>query len=147
PADIVLDPFCGTGTVLLEAVRQGRTCIGADSNPLARLITRVKLSRVRTQHVLSALSRIRGFAPPLQRRPYPDVVNIDYWFHPHVKEKLQLIGMAIEEMRDSSVKRYLQLSFSRCVRDVSKADPRLSVPVVLRHDQYPRLHPLAAMTR
>lgn len=31
---IVLDPFCGTGTVLLEAVLSGRTAWGADSNPL-----------------------------------------------------------------------------------------------------------------
>jgi SAM-dependent methyltransferase len=147
PGETVLDPFCGTGTVLLEAVKLGRACIGADSNPLARLITCVKLSNVRTQSVLSALSRIRHVAPMLERRPFPDVVNIDYWFHPHVKEKLQQIGKAIEDMRDSSVKRYLQVCFSRCVRDVSKADPRLSVPVVLRHDQYPQRHPLAAVTR
>ena len=31
----VLDPFCGTGTVLLEAVLSGRTALGADANPLA----------------------------------------------------------------------------------------------------------------
>lgn len=43
PADgIVLDPFCGTGTVLLEAALSGRNALGADANPLAELITDVK---------------------------------------------------------------------------------------------------------
>ena len=32
---LVLDPFCGSGTTLLEAVRAKRSCIGIDLNPLA----------------------------------------------------------------------------------------------------------------
>jgi DNA modification methylase len=147
PGDTVLDPFCGSGTVLLEAMKQGRKCIGADSNPLARLISRVKLSQVSAKIVMATLDHIRRVAPRLTPFSYPDVVNIDYWFHPHVKKELQQVAMTIDEMADSMAKRFLQVCFSRCVRDVSKADPRLSVPVVLRHNQYPYRHPLAAETR
>ena len=32
---IVLDPFCGSGTTLVESVRLGRTGIGVDTNYLA----------------------------------------------------------------------------------------------------------------
>ncbi len=35
---VVLDPFCGAGTVLLEALLSGKSAIGADANPIARLI-------------------------------------------------------------------------------------------------------------
>ena len=35
PGDVVLAPFCGSGTVLVEARRLGRAARGVDSNPLA----------------------------------------------------------------------------------------------------------------
>src|SRR6266487_4686179 len=38
PGRIVYDPFCGSGTVLVEAMVRGTVAWGADSNPLARLI-------------------------------------------------------------------------------------------------------------
>src|SRR5258708_5974290 len=44
PGDTILDPFCGSGTVLLEALVAQRRAIGADVNPLARLISIVKTS-------------------------------------------------------------------------------------------------------
>lgn len=33
PGDTVLDPFCGTGTILMEAALLGMKCIGIDINP------------------------------------------------------------------------------------------------------------------
>ena len=42
----VLDPFCGSGTVLLEAALRGHSAIGIDINPLARLISKVKTTRL-----------------------------------------------------------------------------------------------------
>jgi DNA modification methylase len=33
PADVVLDPFCGSGTLLLLARRLGRRFIGMELNP------------------------------------------------------------------------------------------------------------------
>ena len=43
-AETVLDPFCGSGTTLVEARRLGRHAIGVDANPLACLISRAKAS-------------------------------------------------------------------------------------------------------
>jgi hypothetical protein len=42
--DVVYDPFCGCGTVALEAWAAGRRTIAADLNPYAHLLTRAKLS-------------------------------------------------------------------------------------------------------
>jgi DNA methylase len=40
----VLDPFCGSGTVLVEAMILGRDVVGTDLNPLAILLARWKTS-------------------------------------------------------------------------------------------------------
>lgn len=43
---VVLDPFCGAGTVLLEAILCGKNALGADANPIARLISEAKTQYV-----------------------------------------------------------------------------------------------------
>lgn len=42
PKDTVLDPFCGSGTVLVEARRAGRRGLGYDVNPLSRELSWLK---------------------------------------------------------------------------------------------------------
>jgi adenine-specific DNA methylase len=42
PDTRVLDPFCGSGTVALEASMRGLSTLVADANPMALLLTRVK---------------------------------------------------------------------------------------------------------
>lgn len=44
PGDVVLDPFCGRGTVPLQARVEGRLTIGNDLNPLAYVLSRAKSS-------------------------------------------------------------------------------------------------------
>lgn len=44
PGEIVLDPFVGGGTTLVEAMRTGRQGVGADLNELATFVSEVKTS-------------------------------------------------------------------------------------------------------
>lgn len=46
PGQLVLDPFCGTGTTLVEAARLGRRTIGADISIIATKIAARRLSLV-----------------------------------------------------------------------------------------------------
>ena len=55
---IVLDPFCGTGTVMLEANISGRNAKGADANPLACLISRVKTTYIKKEDLQKTLGTI-----------------------------------------------------------------------------------------
>jgi SAM-dependent methyltransferase len=41
--DVVLDPFCGTGTTLIECKKRGIASIGVEANPLAHFVSSVKL--------------------------------------------------------------------------------------------------------
>ena len=45
--DVILDPFCGSGTTLLETIIRDRQAIGVDVNPIATLISKVKTSCLR----------------------------------------------------------------------------------------------------
>jgi DNA modification methylase len=40
--DLVLDPFCGTGTTLVECKKNGIPSVGCDAHPFAALVSRVK---------------------------------------------------------------------------------------------------------
>ncbi len=42
PGDLVLDPFCGRGTTVFQALLMNRNAIGCDKNPVAYCITRAK---------------------------------------------------------------------------------------------------------
>jgi len=42
PGQAVFDPFCGSGTTLVEAQRLGFPTVGVDLNPIACLLTKVK---------------------------------------------------------------------------------------------------------
>jgi DNA modification methylase len=45
PDDLVLDPFCGSGSTALAALVQGRKTVAIDASPAATFITRFYLSR------------------------------------------------------------------------------------------------------
>ncbi len=87
PGTRVLDPFCGGGTVLVEARRVGAEAFGVDLNPLAVRLAEVKAAglsrkqarvlRARIDEVVSAVPDRRGDRAPLSREEAR-------WFEPHV---------------------------------------------------------------
>jgi SAM-dependent methyltransferase len=58
PHQTVLDPFCGSGTTIIEALRLKRHAIGVDLSPLAVLISRAKCASVRKEDRIAIESTI-----------------------------------------------------------------------------------------
>lgn len=58
PGDVVLDPFCGVGTLPFEACMQGRVGIGSDLSPFASLITTAKLAPPTAMELDTALDEL-----------------------------------------------------------------------------------------
>ena len=59
PGDVVLDPFCGRGTVPLQATLRRRVGVGVDLNPLAALLTGAVLDAPSHREAQDRLARLR----------------------------------------------------------------------------------------
>src|SRR3989344_5259939 len=44
--DLIVDPFCGCGTTIVESLIYGRKSIGTDVNPVATLISKAKTAPI-----------------------------------------------------------------------------------------------------
>ncbi|MCX2896392.1 hypothetical protein [Pseudomonas mandelii] len=130
--DIVLDPFGGTGTVVLEAALAGHTAVYSDSNPLARLISSVKTKSLNSETLMLAYDRVMARFKLSRSKTAPDVVNIDHWFEPRTIRDLCRLKSAVEAEEELCVRNFCLATFSAIIRKVSLADPRLSVPVKLK---------------
>ena len=55
--DLLCDPFCGTGTTLVEAKKHGVPSVGCDAHPFAVLVSSVKTDWTLDPDLLSSLLR------------------------------------------------------------------------------------------
>lgn len=133
----VLDPFCGTGTVLLEAALSGRNALGADANPLAELIARGKTVYIPKEELLETLGVIIERAKRYRRVvAHPEAIAI--WYSPIALRQLTNLQRALEEVEDERQKTFFELCFSSVARRVSLADPSISVPVHWNPNRFSR---------
>ncbi|RYE91547.1 MAG: hypothetical protein EOO75_08650, partial [Myxococcales bacterium] len=127
PGGAVLDPFCGSGTVLVEARLQGRWALGVDLNPLA-----VRLARLRSQgrpaaareallaraREVSALADDRRLRRVGASRRYP--AEDTALFAPHVLLELDGLRVGIEATEDRAVRADLELVLSSILTKLSQ---------------------------
>jgi len=126
---LVLDPFCGTGGVLLEATRANLNSVGFDVNPLACLISRVKTTPINPKKILLIWSIImdkiihdvyryrNGNLEP--KAPDFGNVNLNYWFKDYVIGELSIIRKHIDTIKEKKIKDFFLLCFSHTIRTVS----------------------------
>ena len=76
PGNLVVDPFCGSGTIPVEAVRKGRRVWAADINPYSQVLTRGKLSAPSFEDALHQLERCIKAA---SAEPREDCRRIPAW--------------------------------------------------------------------
>ncbi|HVH45583.1 MAG TPA: DNA methyltransferase [Labilithrix sp.] len=104
PGGTVLDPFCGSGTVLVEAMLAGRATIGSDLNPIAVMLARAKTfprGQEKTAALVEAACGVADYADARRkaksgasrRLPQEDVSL----FPPHVLLELDGLRAGIAE--------------------------------------------------
>jgi DNA modification methylase len=116
----VLDPFCGSGTTLVEAAVTGIPAVGVDLHPLACLISKVKitpLQRDLSSAAHEAVARASKLAPVL-----PAIPAIDHWFQANVQRALAALVGSIEKEEDADVRDALRVALSSIIVRVSRQD-------------------------
>lgn len=131
PGDTVLDPFCGSGTTLVESLVRGRNAVGVDINPLSVLISQVKTTKVAPDDLAEAAERAveRGreiFENGSPKPPY--CVNIHHWYRPKVIKQLASLHAAVAEEPQDRLRRFMVAGLSAINRNVSNADPQHVFP-------------------
>lgn len=128
PGDIVLDPMSGSGTTIVEAFLAGRQGIGFDIDPLALLISQVKVAQLDRQEVklagnkilMQATEHLRSRQSELQENLHTRWDKktkefIDYWFAPEIQLELLALITEIEKLSESSLKSFFALIFSAII--------------------------------
>ncbi|MFN3740603.1 MAG: DNA methyltransferase [Thermodesulfovibrionales bacterium] len=119
PHAIILDPFCGSGSVLLEAFIRSYYSYGIDINPLSHLISKVKTTPINPLVLHEELEKILKRIRAIKRVEIPHFPNIDYWFKSNVIEKLARLKKAIEDIKNKDCKDFFNVVFSVTVRTCS----------------------------
>lgn len=122
----LLDPYCGTGTSLVEASIFGMHSVGCDINPLVRLIAIAKLTPITIKTVDTELKKLNDIlfqiefgTKKMSDAPIPDITNLDYWFSKDVKKHLAYLLKLINSIEDETVWNFIIVAFSETVREVS----------------------------
>jgi DNA modification methylase len=124
-AALLFDPYCGTGTSLVEANLKGINAVGTDLNPLARLIAQTKTAKINLQILDLYLKDFSDYLFSLMFKldkvsvVIPQVKNLDFWFDKSVQEKLAVIKEFILQISDNDVANFFKVAFSETVRESS----------------------------
>ncbi len=129
PRQIVLDPFAGVGTTLVESVRGGANAIGFEINPYAALACKVKLEAVRkpprevrdaAKQLESALRRsLRNGSRPTTSKPPTGFRTRDPFFSPNVERQVLLVKDFIAQEKHAWLRRVLNVAFGSIMVGVS----------------------------
>ena len=131
--DVVLDPFMGSGTTLLEAMLLGRDAYGIDIHPLARLIAKTKVTPLPIEQLSDTADKLLR---DIRRDDgdnsefIPEMQNFDHWFRQDVAGDLATIKKHIWEIEEGAVQDFFKVCFSSIIRRVSNSDTDSLMPEV-----------------
>ncbi len=123
---LLFDPFCGTGTTLVEANLRSINAVGTDLNPLARLISKVKTTIIEQQTLdlylkdfYDYLFTFRFDFSKKESVTVPSFPNINYWFSKSIITDLAVIKNYIDLVEEEPIKDFFKVAFSQTIRDCS----------------------------
>lgn len=117
PGGVVLDPMCGSGTTLLEAILAGHPAIGIDSNPIATMISRVKTTILKETAEREARELVARLADAADRTAkldsalpmgrgceLPDFHNRTLWFTDAAAREVMTAKEIIDSVQSPTVR-------------------------------------------
>jgi DNA modification methylase len=143
-SNLIGDPLCGSGTVAIESIINGKNAVSMDIDPLSCLITKVKTNPINPEILVKLnkewLYHIGDLPLPNQSNKkealkyqyyleentkyrYPP--NVFHWFDPYIIVGLAKCLLSIKQMNlDNSSTSILESIIASSIRRVSRADPQ-----------------------
>lgn len=128
PGDVVLDPMCGSGTTLVEALLLDRKAIGFDIDPLAILISSVKTTNLEKELLLGSLETIVYRASIAVGEEADHLIEnchakwdkqtsefVNYWFSSYTQLELSALINEIEKIENLEIRSFFKLCFSSTI--------------------------------
>lgn len=116
----VLDPMCGSGTVLSAALQRGHHAIGVDIDPLAVMMSTLAVTDVDPELVskmgceVIRMAKNDDGSPPWGSDAETDAF-VAYWFGSSQRAQLIALASAINSVSKSDLRLVLQLALSRII--------------------------------
>lgn len=136
--DLIVDPFMGSGTTIVEAILKNRKSLGVDINPIAKLVSKVKttpldIKKLKSEHevLINKLSDTyddkesffnqTNTLDILEKSKSRMVKNerIDYWFKQSQKDDLSIILYHILDIEDEDIKDFYLIAFAQILKSTS----------------------------
>ena len=136
----VADPFCGSGTTLVEGLALGRHVVGVDQHPVATTISKAKTTRIGNEDTEALARHLKGctdlaasaggkeedlfrthdkFKSTGWRPPQETMKG---WIDEHVVEELAELGKRIDAIEEEAARTLAKAVWSAIVTGVSRQD-------------------------
>ena len=125
PEDIVLDPFAGSGTTLVESVLNKRIGLGIDFDKFSQLLCKVKTTKYDKNLINKIKTESNNFKVLAKenRKFMPDLHNLSHWFPTQNISKLSsLLGEIEQYSSDKKCYNFFLVCFASSIRKCSFAD-------------------------
>ncbi len=121
---LIFDPYCGTGTTLVEAKLANLKSVGTDINPLAQLIARTKVKIYDLEAINASKNLLSEESFKFQFNLINNVSvsrfkNIEYWFSESIIREISFLLNLIKSKIDKKLQDFFLVALSETLREVS----------------------------
>ncbi|MDA7987005.1 MAG: site-specific DNA-methyltransferase [Alphaproteobacteria bacterium] len=125
--DVILDPFCGSGTTLVEAQLHGCQSIGIDVNPIACLASKMKTTVISSKsfekiEILSKILRKKYDKKEHLSMDLHEFYNKNHWFSLNARREIALILNEIKNIKNQALREFFTGVLSSIAVTVSNQD-------------------------
>lgn len=137
---IILDPFSGSGTTLLEASLAGINSIGTEIDDVAKLLIKVKSTKLNEDDINIVKATVSELINKLNLHDYednekilPKIKNLKHWFRADILNDLGFLYYSIIIIKNKDIRDFLLICFASIIKKVSNADDISPKPYVSKN--------------
>lgn len=121
PNSDILDPFCGSGRLLMAFSDRVRKCVGVDVNPLACLITKAKSASPNKEKISELIAEIKGLnrSQKSEQISFKETRKVEWFDSKSLEELGQILAWINDRNLDTEDLLVIGAILSGTVRDVS----------------------------